>query len=107
MCKYCGNGFNNKPFYMDEHSTIQLDDENHLDIDYEERFGWESMYYRRNIQINNCPMCGRKLTQEGVDECYNDIKYIIQKKVEEYSNLGNIAKVEAYCDCLDIINNNE
>ena len=62
MCEYCGNGFNNKPFYMDEHSTIQLDDDNNLDIDYEERFGWESMYYRRNIQINNCPMCGRKLT---------------------------------------------
>ena len=36
MCEYCGNGFNNKPFYMDEHSTIQLDDDNNLDIDYEE-----------------------------------------------------------------------
>ena len=52
-------------------------------------------------------MCGRKLTQESVDECCNDIKDIIQKKIEEYSNLGNIAKVEAYWDCLDIINNNE
>ena len=48
---------------MDEHSTIQLDDDNNLDIDYEKRFGWESMYYRRNIQINNCPMCGRKLSE--------------------------------------------
>ena len=62
MCEYCENGFNNKPLYMDEHSTIQLDNDNNLDIDYEERFGWESMYYRRNIQINNCPMCGKKLT---------------------------------------------
>lgn len=107
MCEYCGNGFNNKPLYTDEDSTIQLDDDNNLDIDYEERFGWESMYYRRNIQINNCPMCGRKLTQESVGECSNDIKDIIQEKIEEYSNLGNIAKVEAYWDCLDIISNNE
>ena len=92
---------------MDEHSTIQLDDDNNLDIDYEERFGWESMYYRRNIQINNCPMCGRKLIQEDVNACGNDIKDIIQEKIEEYSSLGNIAKVEAYWDCLDIINSYE
>ncbi len=65
MCEYCENGFNNKPIYMDEYSTIQLDDDNNLDIDYEERFGWDSMYYRRNFQINNCPMCGKKLRDNG------------------------------------------
>lgn len=103
LCEYCGNGFNNKPLYMDEDSTIQLDDENNLDIDYEERFGWESMYYRKNIQINNCPMCGRKLIQENDSECSSNTEEIIQERIKEYSALGSIAKVEAYLDCLDII----
>lgn len=46
---------------MDKYSTIQLDDENRLDIDCAEMFGWDFWYYIKNFEIKYCPMCGKKL----------------------------------------------
>lgn len=37
--------------------------------------------------------------------CSSGVEEAIRDKIEEYSALGSIAKVEAYLDCLDIIRN--
>lgn len=67
MCKYCQqlNGCDEPlPNINKENSSILLDryeDMAYIEIDYEESFGYTSMYYRDRIYINFCPICGRKL----------------------------------------------
>ena len=109
MCKYCEE---NESIFYDRNSEgireVVIEQDNTLNIcsnDYDREDMKKSMaigfsfgeaskmaQYSISLPINYCPMCGRKLVQEDVNECGNDVKDIIKYY---------------YPDCLDIINNNE
>ena len=64
MCDYCENGnYLNKNLTTDKTCEITIFD-NDIEIDYEENFGYTSMYYKGTFHANYCPMCGRKLGGE-------------------------------------------
>ena len=64
MCEYCKENYNNKNMTKDKYCTIEIID-NDIEIDYEENFGYTSMYYKNSIHINYCPFCGRKLSEDN------------------------------------------
>lgn len=69
MCEYCKNLDCNDTRLpnQNKHSEIIIEKDNQgvsLNIDYDENFGYSSMYYRDYIYINYCPMCGKKLIKE-------------------------------------------
>lgn len=68
MCKYCENLDCNEIELP--HSTKQamvciekLGDVAYIETDYNESFGYDSMYFYDRIYINYCPMCGRKIVE--------------------------------------------
>lgn len=63
MCEYCEENYINKNMSTDKYCEVAIFD-NDIEIDYEENFGYTSMYYKGTIHINFCPMCGRKLGGE-------------------------------------------
>ena len=51
---------------MTEHKSSEISIcKDELEIQYDEAFGWTSMYYNDCIKINYCPMCGRKLSEDN------------------------------------------
>ena len=60
MCEYCKENYLNKNMSTDKTCEITIID-NDIEIDYEESFGYTSMYYRGTFHVNFCPICGRKL----------------------------------------------
>ena len=63
MCDYCKENYLNKNMSTDKYCEVAIID-NDIEIDYEENFGYMSMYYKGTFHINYCPICGRKLGGE-------------------------------------------
>ena len=63
MCDYCKENYLNKNMSTDKTCEVTIID-NDIEIDYEENFGYMSMYHKGTFHINFCPICGRKLGGE-------------------------------------------
>ena len=60
MCDYCNNSFGNNRLLKctKKESEVEVDASNsRINIDYS---GWDEYFYA-DVEINYCPMCGRKV----------------------------------------------
>jgi len=60
MCKYCEKEYDNKIFETNSDFEIDVDSEG-LNIYFSQGNMWENYSDNACIEINFCPMCGKKL----------------------------------------------
>ena len=60
-CQYCRTD-NRKPIEDAKHWTVEIDTGNDLTMEYQE-YGYNGCSGYTYIEINFCPMCGRKLKE--------------------------------------------
>ena len=58
-CEYCKENYLNKNMSTDKTCEISIID-NNIEIDYDENFGYTSMYYKGCFHVNYCPRCGKR-----------------------------------------------